>query len=215
MVDDTRICVADDCERSFVCRMGSPRRYCSETCSLRMKTRRRTARRLSQPCSVKGCGRPGTRTRGHCETHYARRQKGIPEDAPDHRKINAGNCRNAGCAKRAYCQGLCKRHYLKMKASEGVDWAILAYDAGGETGVRNKTDVYGGSFEVVNRFAVYERDGWVCQLCGEPVDPDLKGPDPMCASIDHVVPLSHGGDHSMGNVQLTHLGCNSAKGNRV
>jgi 5-methylcytosine-specific restriction endonuclease McrA len=73
---------------------------------------------------------------------------------------------------------------------------------------------YGGSAEHVDRLTVFERDGWLCQLCHTPVDPELKWPAPLSASIDHVVPLSKGGDHLYTNVQLAHLRCNASKGAR-
>lgn len=59
---------------------------------------------------------------------------------------------------------------------------------------------------------VYERDGWICGLCLEPVDRELRWPDPMSASLDHVIPLSKGGEHSRANTQLAHLDCNVRKG---
>lgn len=69
--------------------------------------------------------------------------------------------------------------------------------------------------EPYKRTEIFARDGWICQLCGEPVDPTVKAPDRRSASIDHVVPLSLGGDDTPANVQLAHFGCNSAKCDRV
>lgn len=68
--------------------------------------------------------------------------------------------------------------------------------------------------EEVRRPTLFERDNWTCQLCGDPVDPDLRYPDPMVASVDHIVPLSQGGEHSYRNTQLAHALCNSLKGDR-
>jgi 5-methylcytosine-specific restriction endonuclease McrA len=62
---------------------------------------------------------------------------------------------------------------------------------------------------------VYNRDGWVCGLCGEPVDSQIKFPDPMCSSLDHVIPLVAGGEHSRANTQLAHWYCNVRKGASV
>ena len=59
---------------------------------------------------------------------------------------------------------------------------------------------------------VYERDGWVCGICGDPVERSLKWPDPKSPSLDHVKPLSKGGHHVLANVQLAHLECNVRKG---
>jgi hypothetical protein len=63
---------------------------------------------------------------------------------------------------------------------------------------------------------VAERDGWMCMLCGTPVDRSLHHSHPMAASLDHVVPLNlpantkHG--HVWNNVQLAHRHCNESKG---
>lgn len=62
------------------------------------------------------------------------------------------------------------------------------------------------------RSEIGDRDGWVCQLCREPVDSSLDYPDPWSASVDHVVPLSEGGDDVRSNVQIAHLRCNLKKG---
>lgn len=63
------------------------------------------------------------------------------------------------------------------------------------------------------RAAIYERDGWVCQLCSEPVDPDLGPFDAWAATLDHIVPRSHTliPDHRPENLQLAHRWCNSVK----
>lgn len=61
-------------------------------------------------------------------------------------------------------------------------------------------------------FEVFQRDGWVCGLCGVAVDPEPKWPDPMSASLDHIKPLVAGGEHSRQNTQLAHWICNVRKG---
>jgi 5-methylcytosine-specific restriction endonuclease McrA len=66
--------------------------------------------------------------------------------------------------------------------------------------------------EPIDVAAVFDRDGWVCGICWQDVDPALQHPDPHSASLDHILPLSRGGSHTLDNVQLAHLGCNAAKG---
>lgn len=61
---------------------------------------------------------------------------------------------------------------------------------------------------------IYERDGWVCRLCGEPVNPAATWPDPLSASLDHVMPIIAGGAHSRANSQTAHWICNVRKGAR-
>lgn len=59
------------------------------------------------------------------------------------------------------------------------------------------------------RLAVIERDGMVCGLCLDVIE------DPAAIHIDHIVPVSLGGDTVMGNLQVAHAFCNMSKGNRV
>lgn len=40
---------------------------------------------------------------------------------------------------------------------------------------------------------------------------ERRHPDPLCASIDHIVPLSQGGTNDLTNLQLAHLRCNLRK----
>ncbi len=60
---------------------------------------------------------------------------------------------------------------------------------------------------------IFERDNWICHLCGNPVDPTLEWPDPMSPSLDHIVPLANGGSHTEDNVACSHLRCNLSKQN--
>ena len=55
---------------------------------------------------------------------------------------------------------------------------------------------------------IWERDSGRCYLCGHPVEM-LK------MSVDHVVPISKGGEHSYSNCRLTHATCNRRKYNKI
>lgn len=55
---------------------------------------------------------------------------------------------------------------------------------------------------------VFERDGGICQLCNSPVDPDSF-------HVDHIYPLSKGGEHSYANTQLAHPSCNMSKNAKI
>lgn len=62
---------------------------------------------------------------------------------------------------------------------------------------------------------IHDRDGWICQLCDGSIDQVLAWPDPMSASLDHVIPLARGGRHTRDNLQSAHLRCNLQKGDKV
>lgn len=65
--------------------------------------------------------------------------------------------------------------------------------------------------ERIDPGVVMDRDGWRCHLCDRKIPKNRKAPHPLSASIDHIVPLSLGGEHSYRNVAAAHLGCNQAK----
>lgn len=62
---------------------------------------------------------------------------------------------------------------------------------------------------------IFERDAWTCGICGDPVDAGLAWPDPGSVSLDHIVPLAMGGEHTRANTQCAHLYCNGCKGPRL
>lgn len=72
----------------------------------------------------------------------------------------------------------------------------------------------GGLSELYTLAEIAQRDRHRCQLCRRKVDPAIQWPDPKSPSIDHVIPVSEGGDDTRANVQLAHFGCNSGKGAR-
>lgn len=61
---------------------------------------------------------------------------------------------------------------------------------------------------------IFERDGWVCQLCGDPVRRDVRWMHPLAPCVDHIRSFSNGGLHERKNAQCSHQRCNNRKGNR-
>lgn len=60
--------------------------------------------------------------------------------------------------------------------------------------------------EEVDPLVVFERDSGVCGICQEKIDGDFH--------VDHIIPLSKGGEHSYANVQAAHPRCNCIKKDR-
>ncbi len=52
-----------------------------------------------------------------------------------------------------------------------------------------------------------QRDNGRCGVCGKSVVPAMR-------SVDHILPLSFGGEHSYANTRLTHLRCNIRRQDR-
>lgn len=80
---------------------------------------------------------------------------------------------------------------------------------------RRRVRIKGGETEKIQRLEIFERDGWTCGICGEPIDPTIAYPSPLSKSIDHIIPVSKGGSHTRANVQAAHLACNSRKRDRL
>lgn len=62
--------------------------------------------------------------------------------------------------------------------------------------------------EHVDVYVLFSRDEGKCGICG--LDVPLEE-----VSVDHIIPISKGGEHSYANVQISHLRCNVLKSNRV
>ena len=54
------------------------------------------------------------------------------------------------------------------------------------------------------------RNAEVCAICGQPLNPDIPWPDPMCITADHIVPIAEGG-HNNGKLQACHRICNQKR----
>lgn len=76
---------------------------------------------------------------------------------------------------------------------------------------RRRALIRGSFVEDVDLLTLADRDQWVCHLCCRKVRKRTKVGSPMSPSIDHIVPLSRGGEHSYANTALAHLRCNVLK----
>lgn len=78
-----------------------------------------------------------------------------------------------------------------------------------------RAERYGVAYEPgITTEKLIERDGNICQICGEPCDKNDRSwgaSGPYYPSIDHIVAMANGGPHTWDNVQLAHIICNSRK----
>lgn len=62
---------------------------------------------------------------------------------------------------------------------------------------------------------IYERDGWRCGICKQPTKRNAVVPHPKAPTLDHIVPLAKGGEHTRANVQCAHFECNYLKSDKA
>ncbi len=73
----------------------------------------------------------------------------------------------------------------------------------------------GESYDGVSDREIFDRDRWRCWLCRKVIGRKIRYPHPRSASIDHIVPLSLGGDDTALNKRAAHLTCNMTRSNRI
>lgn len=87
-------------------------------------------------------------------------------------------------------------------------WRTANPDAYRECRARRRAQKIAGALvEDVKRQVVWERDAGRCYLCGKKANPNDW-------HLEHIVPLSRGGEHSYRNVAVSHPACNYRKGTR-
>lgn len=153
------------------------------------------------PCSIEGCDLPIV-GRGWCAKHWTRwRRYGDPKHRMPGEIVNGKRvCPTCRIDKRLTEYGQ-KQVYCK---SCNVD----------RSRYRRAIESGNPGVKLVSR-EVFMRDGWVCGLCHKSIDPDAPKRSPWSASLDHIMPISLGGSHTLDNVQAAHLWCNQSKGNRI
>ncbi len=77
--------------------------------------------------------------------------------------------------------------------------------------IKRQEQIQRAYVEPVNVKKVYRKDKGVCQICGLEVPFDTSSSNIWGATVDHIIPLSKGGKHSLSNCQLAHRMCNSIK----
>ena len=167
-------------------------------------------------CCVEGCAGGVRSPRAkYCEMHYARQRRGrqlIRTCVVCHAECQG---KSPSGMDRRVCSDECEAERLKtrlratysrvMATSEGRDRLRQNYS-------RRRALKLSAFVEDVRWSEVMERGKWVCHLCGDNIPKDAKYPNPKFGTVDHVLPLSMGGQHSYANCKPAHLTCNCRKG---
>lgn len=196
-----------------------------------MAERTRTRQTLcSGGCGLKMWVRVTQKTDPVCVSCRAERVEHGKVSTYSYRKCRCPECRAAWSAKHSESQKRKRRDLglLKVKSCVICEQSFNPHGQqvtcspqcrktySGKIGDhRSRASFFGGASTRFDHAEVFERDGWVCGICQKPVDQSVKYPDPMSASLDHVIPLSRGGDHVPDNAQCSHLTCNRQKGHSL
>ena len=215
--------VCKNCGKEYQTRHSDRNQYCSRECSFEAKT--------AVPILCKICGKEtdgqaycsdeceyshkmicqqcGAFYLGKITSVYCSRDCRLEKERERMREIFISvretneyvvkNCKNCGglfsinyyVDNREFCSKSCSRRYNK---------------------VQRRAREKGAFVEPVSIGYLFKRDGGICQLCGKKVSRDLDHTHTMSATMDHIIPLSRGGEHSKRNTQLAHFMCNSIKG---
>lgn len=165
----------------------------------------------NRTCSLDGCER-AHRARGYCSTHYNQIVCG-PEKRHKRMPTPCEVCgtvvpRRDDDRYQHVCSTSCRTILAYGQARRGsvYNWALDAARRAARAGAEVR--------EIFTREEIFARDDLTCYLCGERCDPSV---DPLAArypTVDHVVALVNGGEHSRANARTACYGCNSAKGDR-
>jgi 5-methylcytosine-specific restriction endonuclease McrA len=166
---------------------GAPqKRYCSAVCGDRASREKNRENRSERKRAYHAANREAIKARQRA--YYAANREAIKARQRAWRETNKKKIREIN---RAYYAA------NPDKVRQRVD--------------RRKARQKGARVERVYRRRVFERDGWRCGICGGKTLKKAKHPHPKAPVLDHIIPLSKGGEHSMRNVQCAHHRCNAAK----
>lgn len=166
-------------------------------------------------CTIEGCDKPHF-SGALCSAHYTRKRRtGSPTtrymgEVIDGKRI----CPRCKIDKPLEEFGKCQSYCRPCSSEISVEWIKnhpRKYEIQAEANLARRARVVGATVEKFSREEILERDGWICGICDEPIDKSLQWPHPNYASIDHIIPLARGGEHSRKNVQAAHFRCNSSK----
>lgn len=162
-------------------------------CSCRVCTKVFYSKHLRSALCSDACSKADANRRA---VEYGASQKGVKQH----------NCKECGALflsrygdkRRVFCSDKCAN-----KASRRV------------SNPKRKAKLRAAFVEKVDPFMVFDRDKWRCRMCQQPTPKTLRGTTHDNApELDHIKPLSRGGEHSYRNTQCLCRKCNSRKSDK-
>ena len=184
---------------------------CGRSCSKRYPSLFKPAPFSPVDWPTCNCGRVflARRTRATCsELCEKRRRADLARIfAAEQKQPDARPCQHCGTAfspdygnkRREFCSFACCRKHGRR-----------AYKAS------RRARMKGNNAVTFDPLVVLARDNWTCQLCGIPTPRTLRGTTHDNApELDHIIPISKGGEHTPENTQCACRRCNLAKGDNL
>ncbi len=199
-------CSVDGCLRSVhgkgLCSMHWKRLWRNGTLDI--------VRNLRDDCSIDGC-EGHHQAKGFCKKHYERyRRYGDPQRVL---KVfeHGEKCTNDKCDRKYYARGVCSYHWqqLYLDRENKKKWSANYFKENPQVS-RMAASRRRERFETSKKFTILKKE----------MKKIYSSPCAMCSSTykierDHIIPLSLGGDDSVGNSQPLCKSCNSSKGSKL
>lgn len=185
-------------------------------------------------CAVDGCNHPKRYSDGYCNNHsQIVKRHGVPvgvrqwsDKAEKYTCIVCGKTFRPNGTSRQFCHANCQalhHNYRGEVPSLDFTCAVCEVHIEWTPGAWRRRDRKicdrchnsGRTRHKTSPGVLAKRDGTDCRLCGKEVNMSARWPAPDSASVDHIVPVSHGGSHDLDNLQLSHWSCNHKKRNRL
>ena len=80
---------------------------------------------------------------------------------------------------------------------------------------RRKAKRYGRIVEKIDYDKFIKETENICGICKLPIDASLPGTESLSLTIDHIIPIGCGGNHTKENIQLAHYVCNVKKNKTI
>lgn len=205
-------------------RPGRPRRFCTDCRPPKPKPVSSKPRVRFEACDYCAAPSGGARFCGQaCKDSAKRDSHGIPCDVCGFATwvmMSSGqpSARHKGCLPPLVHGTMRAYRVEKCRCVECVLWNRRTHQAYRDQlrASGRKLRRYGGGsgywVAASVRDEVFERDAWTCQLCYEPLQRDAHPNSDWFPSVDHIVPASKGGPHTVENLRAAHRWCNSIRG---
>lgn len=179
-------------------------RFCSRRCS--------PQRPIGGERQCACCGnmfRPAESKQRFCSVGCVRLMRSIGKACAIH-FFQCSVCGKIFSSRRGGKRTVCSRRCRWRRTWEGIKADPARMERIREKSRRRRASMAGAQLgpNLLLMPGIYERDGGRCAICHRKVSLRVRWPAPLSATLDHIVPLSAGGSHTIENLTLAHLGCN-------